>query len=69
MTVLRDWFLITSWTHRFDPCQDDGEPEGGDHDASGEEIRQLPAGAAGRVAVVTHPFCDEVGNGADEVEN
>ena len=56
------------WTegHRG-PGEDDGQGEGGDDDAGGEEVGQLPAGVAGAVIAVSPG--QHAGDGAEEVED
>ena len=49
------------------PGQDDGQSEGGHHDASCEEVGELSAGIAG--AVVTVSPGQQWGDGAEEVEH
>ena len=52
----------------FFACQDHWKAKGGHHNASSEEVRQLPAGVAGGVGVLAQPLGDECGDGAQHVE-
>ena len=47
--------------------EDDGQGEGWDDDAGGEEVGQLPAGVAGAVIAVSPG--QHTGDGAEEVED
>jgi len=51
-----------------DPGQHDGQGEGGQDDARGEEPGELPAGVAG-AAVVVVPAGNEAGDGGEKVED
>ena len=56
------------WSHLYRGSgEDDGESEGRDDDAGGEEVGQLPAGVAGAVIAVSPG--QHTGDGAEEVED
>ncbi len=66
-------FLVLTLTGRLDiyhmsAGEYDGQPEGGHHDACGQEYSQLFAGVAGRVRVVHHAARDAVWDRRQHVE-
>ena len=56
------------WSHLYwSSGEDDGQSEGRDDDAGGDEVGQLPAGVTG--AVVAVPPGQHAGDGTEQVED